>query len=260
MELSDSQTKILKRLKVRGPQSIKILSKFMEQTTMGVRQHLADMESKGLVCQTEAKKQNRGRPLNLWKLSRRGHQRFRDGHESVALDLIEAATNLKGQGFLEELVYFRNQSIEENYRLKLQEAGTHLRNQINRLAELRTEEGYMAEVRLLPDGWLLTENHCPIHAAAKQCTHFCKAELSCFQAVFEKNADIERVEHLLDGDVASNNLSWQWVASTFSSKPYIFNLDNVRKYCSTKYDVSPIRNPNLDHSYEYLSAKLFPNA
>ena len=199
MELSDSQTKILKRLKVRGPQSIKILSKFMEQTTMGVRQHLADMESKGLVCQTEAKKQNRGRPLNLWKLSRRGHQRFRDGHESVALDLIEAATKLKGQGFLEELIYSRNQSIEENYRSKLQEAGTHLRNQIIRLAELRSDEGYMAEVRLLPDGWLLTENHCPIHAAAKQCTHFCKAELSCFQAVFEKNADIERVEHLLDG-------------------------------------------------------------
>ena len=72
-------------------------------------------------------------------------------------------------------------------------------NQITRLAELRSEEGYMAEVRLLPDGWLLTENHCPIHAAAKQCTHFCKAELSCFQAVFHEKADIERVEHLLDG-------------------------------------------------------------
>ena len=110
MELSDSQTKILKRLKVRGPQSIKILSKFMEQTTMGVRQHLADMESKGLVCQTEAKKQNRGRPLNLWKLSRRGHQRFRDGHESVALDLIEAATKLKGQGIFRRANLF-SQSI-----------------------------------------------------------------------------------------------------------------------------------------------------
>ena len=57
----------------------------------------------------------------------------------------------------------------------------------------------MAEVRLLPDGWLLTENHCPIHAAAKQCTHFCKAELSCFQAVFDKIAYVERVELLLDG-------------------------------------------------------------
>jgi deoxyribodipyrimidine photo-lyase len=29
--------------------------------------------------------------------------------------------------------------------------------------------------------------------------------------------------HLLDGDLASNNLSWQWVASTFANKPYVFN-------------------------------------
>ena len=43
----------------------------------------ANKESKGLVCQTEAKKQNRGRNLNLWKLSRRVHQRFRDVHERV---------------------------------------------------------------------------------------------------------------------------------------------------------------------------------
>ena len=30
------------------------------------------------------------------------------------------------------------------------------------------------------------------------------------------------LRHLLDGDPASNNLSWQWIASTFSNKPYIF--------------------------------------
>ena len=36
--------------------------------------------------------------------------------------------------------------------------------------------------------------------------------------------------HLLDGDVPSNHLSWQWVAGTFSSKPYLFNADNVAKY------------------------------
>ncbi len=36
--------------------------------------------------------------------------------------------------------------------------------------------------------------------------------------------------YLLDGDPASNSLSWQWVASTFSHKPYFFNRDNVEKY------------------------------
>ncbi|MGQ9685503.1 MAG: FAD-binding domain-containing protein [Thiobacillaceae bacterium] len=36
--------------------------------------------------------------------------------------------------------------------------------------------------------------------------------------------------HLLDGDLASNHLSWQWVAGTFSRKPYLFNADNVERY------------------------------
>ena len=36
--------------------------------------------------------------------------------------------------------------------------------------------------------------------------------------------------HLLDGDVPSNHLSWQWVAGTFSSKPYLFNAENVARY------------------------------
>lgn len=36
--------------------------------------------------------------------------------------------------------------------------------------------------------------------------------------------------HLLDGDLASNSLSWQWVAGTFASKPYLFNDENVARY------------------------------
>lgn len=36
--------------------------------------------------------------------------------------------------------------------------------------------------------------------------------------------------HLLDGDLASNHLSWQWVAGTASHKPYLFNAENVARY------------------------------
>jgi deoxyribodipyrimidine photo-lyase len=36
--------------------------------------------------------------------------------------------------------------------------------------------------------------------------------------------------HLLDGDLASNHLSWQWVAGTGSPKPYLFNAENVARY------------------------------
>jgi deoxyribodipyrimidine photo-lyase len=67
------------------------------------------------------------------------------------------------------------------------------------------------------------------------------------------------LQHLLDGDVASNNLSWQWVASTLSHKPYIFNLENVDKYFGTMIDTSPETNKPLQASYESLQARLFPH-
>lgn len=67
------------------------------------------------------------------------------------------------------------------------------------------------------------------------------------------------LEHLLDGDEASNNFSWQWVASTFSNRPYIFNLENVHKYFGDLIDTSPENNTELNKSYQELSADLFPN-
>ena len=66
------------------------------------------------------------------------------------------------------------------------------------------------------------------------------------------------LQHLLDGDEASNNFSWQWVASTFSNKPYIFNLENVDKYFSGQVDTSPENNQQLNFSYDVLTHRLFP--
>ena len=61
--------------------------------------------------------------------------------------------------------------------------------------------------------------------------------------------------HLLDGDLASNHLSWQWVAATFSSKPYLFNFENVSKYAPSRaraaWDCSGTA---IDQSYEALDA------
>lgn len=55
--------------------------------------------------------------------------------------------------------------------------------------------------------------------------------------------------HLLDGDLASNHLSWQWVAGTGSSKPYLFNADNVARYAPPSWH-SP--GSVIDTSYEVL--------
>jgi len=63
--------------------------------------------------------------------------------------------------------------------------------------------------------------------------------------------------HLLDGDVASNHLSWQWVTSTFSSKPYFFNKENLSRYTGEKYCASCKVECPFDASYEVLNDRLF---
>jgi deoxyribodipyrimidine photo-lyase len=59
--------------------------------------------------------------------------------------------------------------------------------------------------------------------------------------------------HLLDGDWASNALSWQWVAGTFSSKKYIANQENINHYAK-----STQRKTYLDCSYEELAEATAP--
>lgn len=55
--------------------------------------------------------------------------------------------------------------------------------------------------------------------------------------------------HLLDGDLASNHLSWQWVAGTGSQKPYLFNAENVARHAP-----APWHSPGsvIDASYASL--------
>ncbi len=68
------------------------------------------------------------------------------------------------------------------------------------------------------------------------------------------------LEHLLDGDPASNNMSWQWVASTFSHKPYYFNRENLERYTEGVYcrQCPLYGNCDFEGSYEELEKRLFP--
>ena len=63
--------------------------------------------------------------------------------------------------------------------------------------------------------------------------------------------------NLLDGDIASNHLSWQWVTSTFSSKPYFFNKETLSRYTGEKYCAGCQAQCPFDASNETLNDRLF---
>lgn len=59
--------------------------------------------------------------------------------------------------------------------------------------------------------------------------------------------------HLLDADMASNDLSWQWVCGANSNKQYVANQENINKYAGSKQGKT-----FLDVDYDVFSSMPIP--
>jgi deoxyribodipyrimidine photo-lyase len=99
---------------------------------------------------------------------------------------------------------------------------------------------------LVTTGWL--HNHARMWLAS-YLVHFRKIRWQAGERFFYR--------HLLDGDPASNALSWQWVASTFAPKPYIFNRDNLEKHTGGRYCAECRVDCPFRGTYEEISLRLF---
>ena len=60
--------------------------------------------------------------------------------------------------------------------------------------------------------------------------------------------------HLLDGDVASNHLSWQWTCGSASSKKYYCDQANISKYTGSSQ-----RKSYLAYDYEFIAEMDVPD-
>jgi len=200
-ESTGSQHDILLRLKTRGPLSARMLAASLGISTVGVRQHLAALDTAGLVKQADIPtlQVKRGRPVRAWYLTGNGHRQFPDMHAEITVTLIEAVREIFGESGLENLIDQHANQTLKHYQDAL--AGKNsISQRLEILSHLRSQEGYMCELKNLGTGsWLLIENHCPICAAATACQGFCRSELEIFQTVLADIANIERINHITEG-------------------------------------------------------------
>jgi predicted ArsR family transcriptional regulator len=189
--------RILFLLKTRGPQSAGVLGKRLGITSMGARQHLERLARDGLVRHFDERR-SVGRPKRHWQLTDQAHSRFPDRHADMTVEILAAVRTVFGEAGVDRLIGEREQQILAKYRHAMRGAlGVAART--HRLAELRTQEGYMATVARNTDGsFLLAENHCPVCAAAATCQGLCRSELAIFRAVL-KGCTVERIDHILAG-------------------------------------------------------------
>lgn len=190
---------IVQLLKQQGCMGAEALACQLGITAMAVRQHLYALQDEKLVTYEEDPRPV-GRPAKLWRLTPAADRLFPEGYAELTLSLLNSVKEAFGEAGLDRLLEVRTCQQLEGYTQQMKGARS-LKQRLNKLAEIRTNEGYMAEVQAQEDGsFLLVENHCPICAAANACTGLCAKELEVFQSLLGDQARIQRVEHIIAGE------------------------------------------------------------
>lgn len=137
----------------------------------------------------------------------------------------------KGDAISSDLKHHQNPVLNHGVPLNITQATTGVEG-IDQGIETLYQTGYM-------------HNHVRMYTAGVTCNLACSHWKLPAQWMYY---------HLLDGDWASNALSWQWVAGTNSNKKYIANQENINKYCHTTQ-----RRTFLDVSYEQFNSIRLPS-
>jgi predicted ArsR family transcriptional regulator len=190
---------ITKLLKTEGPIDSAQLAQRLGLTAMAVRQHLYALQREGLVA-AEERPVPIGRPAKFWRLTRDADRLFQEAYAELSVALIDSVKDAFGDEGLERVLTSRCARQQMDYAKRIR-PGASLEKKLEELAKVRSEEGYMAEIRKEGKGsYLLVENHCPICAAATVCQGFCSTELELFRSVLGPGVSVERAEHIIKGD------------------------------------------------------------
>jgi predicted ArsR family transcriptional regulator len=191
--------RLLFLLKTRGPQTAAELGATLEITAEAARQQLLRLSDEDLV-QAKSEVRGVGRPAQVYYLTAAAQKRFPDRHAELTAQLIGEIREVLGVDAMEKLLRVRERGTRKRYDALLG-GKRSLAGKVARLAEIRSQEGYMANWEQEEEGesYLLIENHCPICAAASACTGFCRSEQAIFEHVLGRDVQVERIEHLLAG-------------------------------------------------------------
>jgi DeoR family suf operon transcriptional repressor len=162
-----------------------------------MRRHLRSLEEEGLV-ESSAASDGPGRPSNRWRLTMAGRGQFPDGSDDFALGLLTSMAASLPADMVDGLLQRQAHDKAADYRARI--GSGSLEQRLERLVDLRRNEGYVADCRPDPEGsgWVMSEFHCSVLKIAEQFPCVCDQELQLIRHTFP-DCEVERVHWLLEG-------------------------------------------------------------
>jgi DeoR family transcriptional regulator, suf operon transcriptional repressor len=195
---------ILQYLLEQGQATAQELAESLDISPQAVRRHLKDLEAEELI-EFQTVQAGMGRPQHVYKLSRKGRDRFPDSHGKFAVSLLDTLAETMGYDQVNTILRKQWERKGMEYRDRV---GTgSLSERVAKLVELRKVEGYMAECYPVESDnfqegksrFMLTEHNCAIADVAETFPSVCGHELEMF-AMILPDCTVERTHWLINGE------------------------------------------------------------
>ncbi|MDQ5967658.1 MAG: MarR family transcriptional regulator [Cyanobacteriota bacterium erpe_2018_sw_39hr_WHONDRS-SW48-000098_B_bin.30] len=191
-----TQDALLLYLKRRGELSVSDLCELLGITSMAVRRHLAHLQAEGLI-ETRMVRQSRGRPNYKYKLAAKAETLFPSATANMAEDLLAAVMEQSGAQGVMDLLALRNKKRMVAIAERIE--GMDLRERVQEVTRIFSEDGYMTEWEELPDGnFLIYQRHCAVHDLANKFRQVCTMEPDLMQNILK--VKVTREKYILRGD------------------------------------------------------------
>jgi DeoR family suf operon transcriptional repressor len=186
---------LLLTLKRSGGARADELAAALDITPSAVRQHLTALTAEGLVGFDE-QRGGPGRPKHVYKLTESAEALFPKRYGDLAAELLEYMADAD-PALVDEVFAKRRQRRIADAKVRL--AGKPFAEQVEELARILDEDGYLAAVEPMDDGSLrIVEHNCAILEVARKYGHACSSELEFIRKVLP-GARVERVQHMMAG-------------------------------------------------------------
>jgi DeoR family suf operon transcriptional repressor len=205
LQPASTKDDILRLLLRQGEASAQTLSEALGVTAQAIRRHLKDLSTEDLI-EYRAVQEGIGRPNYLYRLSRKGRDRFPAQYDEFAISLLDTLAETVGKDQVRTILQKQWQRKAKEYRERVGKGS--LAERVDRLVKLRQAEGYMAEWHELePDNencvaqpcYIITEYNCAISHIAETFPSVCGHELEMFQMALP-DCSVQRTHWLAQGE------------------------------------------------------------
>jgi len=196
---------VVRLIQQTGSQTAAALAERLELSPAAIRRHLDALVADGTLAEgtprlSSRRPRGRGRPARVYELTDAGRSRFGHTYDDLASTALRYLKQTGGEQAVVGFADHRAATLATHIRARLASLDPQLSaaEKAELVAEVLTDEGYVANAAPAGHGTQICQHHCPVAHVAAEFPELCEAETRALAEALGTN--VQRLATIAHGD------------------------------------------------------------